>query len=210
MESIVNRTRVKICGLTREGDTEAALDAGADAIGFVFAPGSKRLLDSARAAELVRLVPAFIARVGLFLDQDAGDVARVLDQVPLTLLQFHGSEDNTYCSQFGMPYIKAVSVDSGQAVAQAEREFEDAAGLLLDSHAPGGLGGTGRVFDWQHITHSRLPLILAGGLTVDNVAAAVRRLRPWAVDVSSGVEDAPGIKNPDKIRRFIDEAKREY
>jgi phosphoribosylanthranilate isomerase len=203
-------TRVKICGLTRETDVEAAVHAGADALGFVFARGSKRLLEPARAGALVSLVPAFVARVGLFLDQDAESVARVLDQVPLTLLQFHGSEDGSYCRQFGMPYIKAVAADAGHAIERAEAEFEDAAGLLLDSHRPGGLGGTGQILEWSRIGHSRLPLILAGGLTAENVSEAVRMVKPWAVDVSSGVEDAPGIKNAEAMQRFIKEAKREY
>jgi phosphoribosylanthranilate isomerase len=203
-------TRVKICGLTREADVEAAVTAGADALGFVFARDSKRLLKPARAGELVSLVPAFVARVGLFLDQDAESVARVLDQVPLTLLQFHGSEDGGYCRQFGMPYIKAVPADAEHAVERAEAEFADAAGLLLDSHCPGGLGGTGQILEWSRIGRSRLPLILAGGLTAENVSEAVRMVKPWAVDVSSGVEDSPGIKNAEAMRRFIKEAKCEY
>ena len=214
----MNTTRVKICGLTRDSDVVAAVSAGADAIGFVFAVGSKRLLEPARAAQLSGLVPAFVARVGLFLDQDAEEVTRVLDQVPLTLLQFHGTEDGAYCRQFGLPYIKAIGIgpgpadelDTTHAMDRSGAEFSDAAGLLLDSHEPGGLGGTGQVFDWNRIGHSSLPLILAGGLTVGNVRDAVRRVKPWAVDVSSGVEDAPGIKNADAMQRFIKEAKREY
>jgi len=202
--------RVKICGLTQAKDVEAAVQAGADAIGFVFAPGSKRLLEPPVAARLTRLVPAFVARVGLFLDQDAESIARVLDQVPLSLLQFHGTEDSAFCRQFGMPYMKAVSVESGAAMEQIEEEFEDAAGLLLDSHQPGDLGGTGQTFDWNRISESRLPLILAGGLTVANVHQAVRLVKPWAVDVSSGVEDVPGIKNAELMQRFIQEAKRDY
>lgn len=210
----MSTSRVKICGLTRENDVEAAVRAGADAIGFVFAPGSKRMLDAARAAQLATPVPAFVARVGLFMDQNAEEVARILQRVPLSLLQFHGAEDAAYCRQFGRPYIKALSAESGQdlihGVSRAEAEYEDAAGLLLDSHAPGGLGGTGQVFDWTRIGQCRLPLVLAGGLTADNVAEAIRLVKPWAVDVSSGVEDAPGIKNADAMRRFIKEAKREY
>lgn len=207
-------TRVKICGLTRRRDVEAAVEAGADAIGFVFAPGSKRLLDPSRAEQLASLVPAFIARVGLFLDQDAEQVTRILQQVPLSLLQFHGTEDGAYCRQFGRPYIKALSIEPGHEWAgiagRAEAEFSDAAGLLLDSHQPGGLGGTGQVFDWDRIGPCRKPLILAGGLTVENVGDAVRQVKPWAVDVSSGVEDAPGIKNAVAMQRFIKEAKSEY
>ncbi len=207
---VMNTTRVKICGLTREGDVQAAVSAGADALGFVFATGSKRLIESSKAAQLVSSIPAFVSRVGLFLDQDAEEVARVLDQVPLNLLQFHGTEDGDYCRQFGMPYIKAVSVHEGHDLEQSEAEYDDAAGLLLDSHAAGGLGGTGRVLDWTRVKPGKLPLILAGGLSAANVGQAIRLLQPWAVDVSSGVEDRPGIKNADAMREFIKEAKREY
>jgi phosphoribosylanthranilate isomerase len=202
--------RVKICGLTREQDVQFAVRAGADALGFVFAPGSKRLLSAERASVLVRPVPAFVTRVGLFLNQPAKDVKRILERVPLNLLQFHGTEDGDYCRQFGWPYIKAVSMDSKQAVERIEGEYQDAAGLLLDSHSPGGLGGTGHVFDWKQIERGTLPIILAGGLNADNVTEAVRLVQPWAVDVSSGVESAPGIKSDAAVQKFINEAKREY
>ncbi len=218
LESVVRMLRVKICGLTRGRDVRGAVSCGADALGFVFAAGSKRVIDPDKARELVQLVPAFIARVGLFLDQDAEQVYSILEQVPLSLLQFHGREDAAYCRQFGLPYIKAVSMDSGhvaeQVVEQAEEEFPDAAALLMDSHAVGGLGGTGQAFDWKRISQTRaqtgLPLILAGGLTPDNVRAAVRLVQPWAVDVSSGVEQAPGIKSAEAMRRFVEQAKSEY
>jgi phosphoribosylanthranilate isomerase len=203
-------TRVKICGLTRKADVSAALQAGADALGFVFTERSKRVINTSRAQELVREVPAFVSRVGLFMDQDAAAVAHVLASVPLTLLQFHGSEEAGFCRQFGLPYIKAVSMGTEPMVALAEQEYEDAAGLLLDSHAPGGSGGTGQVFDWTMIPKISLPLILAGGLTPVNVGRAVRQVKPWAVDVSSGVEDTPGHKNAAKMQTFIKEAKREY
>jgi phosphoribosylanthranilate isomerase len=206
----LKHTRVKICGLTRARDVREAVACGADAIGFVFVPGSKRHVDLPTAAALVRLVPAFVARVGLFQDQEAQEVRTVLEQVPLSLLQFHGGEDAGFCRQFGLPYIKAVSMNSEHAVHQAEAEYTDAAALLLDSHEPGGLGGTGRVFDWGRVGRSERPLILAGGLTPDNVRAAVRQSKPWGVDVSSGVEDAPGIKNTEAMRRFIEEAKSGY
>jgi len=206
--------RVKICGLTRGRDVRAAVSCGVDALGFVFAAGSKRVIVPQKARELVQLVPAFVARVGLFLDQDAAQVGRILEQVPLSLLQFHGGEDAAYCRQFGLPYIKAVSMSSGHAAKQAEGKFPDAAALLIDSHAPGGLGGTGRVLDWRRIGQAGVqtgrPLILAGGLTPDNVRAAIRLVKPWAVDVSSGVEEAPGIKNVEAMRRFIEQAKSEY
>ena len=203
-------TRVKICGLTRARDVREAVACGADAIGFVFVAHSKRLVDLPTAGELAGLVPAFVARVGLFLDQEAQEVRDVLEQVPLSLLQFHGGESAEFCRQFGLPYIKAVSMSSEQAIQQAEAEYADAAALLLDSHEPGGLGGTGQVFDWRQVRQSERPLILAGGLTPDNVRAAVRQSKPWGVDVSSGVEDAPGIKNTGAVRRFIEEAKSEY
>ena len=202
--------RVKICGFTRPSDVRAAVVAGADALGFVFAPRSKRVLTIPRAAELVTAVPAFVSRVGLFMDQDFEAVARILDQVPLNLLQFHGAEDAAFCRRFGLPYIKAVSMDSDRAVERAGQEYTDASALLLDSHPAGGVGGTGVVFDWSLISQSSLPLVLAGGLEPGNVRQAIERLKPWAVDVSSGVETAPGIKSEALMRKFIEEAKREY
>jgi phosphoribosylanthranilate isomerase len=204
------RAKVKICGITRGSDVRAAVLAGADALGFVFAPRSKRVLDAGLAAGLVRKVPAFVSRVGLFMDQEAGEVAGVLNRVPLNLLQFHGSEDADYCRQFGMPYMKAVSMESDRSVPQALIDYPDAAALLLDSHSPGGTGGTGTVFDWAMIPGSAMPIVLAGGLNPGNIREAVERVRPWAVDVSSGVEDAPGIKNAEMMREFIREAKCEY
>lgn len=202
--------RVKICGMTRSVDVQAAIRAGADALGFVFASRSKRVLDKPLAAELVAQVPAFISRVGLFMDQDSSEVVSILKQVPLNLLQFHGNEDADYCRQFGLPYIKAVSMVSDQAVVRAVNDYSDAAALLLDSHAPGGVGGTGAVFNWSLIPAVSLPIVLAGGLTPGNVRQAVKQVKPWAVDVSSGVEDSPGIKNDELMRVFIKEAKREY
>ena len=202
--------RVKICGFTRASDVRAAVAAGADALGFVFAPRSKRVLTIPRAAELVTGVPAFVSRVGLFMDQDYEAVARILDRVPLNLLQFHGAEDAAFCRRFGLPYIKAVSMDSDRAVERAGQEYTDASALLLDSHPAGGVGGTGVVFDWSLITQSSLPLVLAGGLEPGNVRQAIERLKPWAVDVSSGVETAPGIKSEALMREFIKEAKRDY
>jgi phosphoribosylanthranilate isomerase len=202
--------RVKICGLTRSVDIRAAVQAGADALGFVFASRSKRVLDVAAATELVAQVPAFVCRVGLFMDQDAQSVSNVLKQVPLNLLQFHGSEDANYCRRFGLPYIKAVSMSSNQAAQMAVDEYSDAAALLLDSHSPGGVGGTGTVFDWSMIPAVSMPLVLAGGLTPGNVRLAVEQVSPWAVDVSSGVEVSPGIKSEKMMCEFIKEAKREY
>ena len=202
--------RVKICGVTRSDDIGAAVSLGADALGFVFVPASKRCLENDHAAELCRRVPAFISRVGLFQDQTAEAVRRVLEKVPLNLLQFHGSEPPAYCRQFGLPYIKAISGGDQDSVTTAEQQFPDAAGIVVDSHQPGGLGGTGRTLDWDAVRPGALPLILAGGLTPANVAEAVRRVRPWAVDVSSGVEQAPGLKCAIAMKRFIEEAKSDY
>jgi phosphoribosylanthranilate isomerase len=202
--------RVKICGLTRLQDVRVAVAAGADALGFVFVPQSRRALQPDAALELVRAVPAFVTRVGLFMDQDYDTVRRVLDRVPLNLLQFHGREDAVFCRRFGLPYVKAVAMGSGATLAPMCQAFADAAALLLDSHSSGQVGGTGRIFDWDEIPRLDLPLILAGGLTPENVREAVRRVRPWAVDVSSGVEDAPGIKSAEKMQMFISEAKCEY
>jgi len=202
--------KVKICGLTRLQDVQAAVAAGADALGFVFTPRSRRALQPDAALALVRPVPAFVARVGLFMDQDEAEVRRVLERVPLNLLQFHGQEEAAFCGSFGLPYIKALAMGSAPSLTRAEQVYADASGLLLDSHVDGQVGGTGQTFDWAQIPELDLPLILAGGLTPANVRQAVRRVRPWAVDVSSGVEDAPGIKNIDSMKTFINEAKSEY
>ena len=214
----MNGTRVKICGVTRLQDLQAAVAAGADALGFVFTPRSRRFLEPAAAAALVAEVPAFVSRVGLFMDQGCEEVARVLERVPLSLLQFHGREDAAFCRQFGLPYMKAFGMAAAGAphgkmaeeMTRAERDYADAAALLLDSHGAGEPGGTGRPFDWAAVPRLSRPLVLACGLTPDNVRAAVRAVRPWAVDVSSGVEDAPGIKCAEKMQAFIREAKREY
>lgn len=201
-------TRVKICGLTRPQDVDAAVAAGADALGFVFTPRSKRYLEAGHARELVQRVPAFVARVGLFMDQDIEEIGRVLDTVPLNLLQFHGRESRALCTAFALPYVKALAMAS-EGGAMAATDYPDAAALLLDSHEPGAPGGTGKTFDWANIPSLPRPLVLAGGLTPANVARAVREVRPWAVDVSSGVESAPGVKSADKMNEFIKEAKRE-
>lgn len=204
----MTRTRVKICGLTRAADVDAAVQAGADALGFVFTPRSRRCIDTATARDLVDRVPAFVSRVGLFMDQDADEVRRVLAEVRLTLLQFHGGENAPFCRQFGLPYIKALAM-GGDGQASRAAEYPDAAALLLDSHEPGAAGGTGQRFDWSEIPPLPRPLVLAGGLDPDNVRRAVRTVRPWAVDVSSGVETAPGVKSAGKMKRFIEEASSE-
>lgn len=201
----MNRTRVKICGITRPEDAMAAAAAGADALGLVFYDASPRAVTIAQAAEICRAVPPFVSIVGLFVNPQADLVWRVMEAIPLGWLQFHGDEDAAFCDQFKRPYIKAVRVRDAETVAQGYRDFESAAGLLVDAFEPGRYGGTGQVFNWRWLPDDRpRPLILAGGLTANNVTAAVHEVRPWAVDVSGGVEAAKGLKDPEKIRNFIE------
>ncbi|MDZ4730548.1 MAG: phosphoribosylanthranilate isomerase [Xanthomonadales bacterium] len=203
----MNNVRVKICGLTRDEDVAAAVGCGVDALGFVFVPDSKRCITAATATRLCQLVPAFISRVGLFLDQPVADIEEILQQVPLSALQFHGRESAEFCRQFMRPYIKSVSLEAGSSISDLEHVYPDAAAILVDSHEPGGLGGTGKTLDWQQVQPGSRPLILAGGLNPQNVAAAIQLVRPWAVDVSSGVEFSPGIKDAAAIKLFISEAR---
>ena len=200
--------RVKICGITRLQDLHAACGAGADALGFVFYEKSPRHLAIAAAAALVRELPPFVQAVGLFVDADPAFVEAVLRDVPLDLLQFHGDEAPVDCARFGRPYIKAVRVNRDADLLKCAADFDAARGLLLDAYVPGVPGGTGERFDWSLIPPGLpKPIILSGGLTPDNVAEAVRTVRPWAVDVSSGVEAAKGIKDAHKIAQFIAKAK---
>lgn len=197
------RTRIKICGLTRPHDVLAAVDAGADAIGFVFYPPSQRAIDVTLARELVALLPPFVTSVGLFVNERAERVREVLDTVPLGLLQFHGDEDVTYCSSFGRPWMKAARVRAGFDLVDYAVRYPGAAGFLLDAWVE-GYGGGGEVFDWSLLPDDfPMPIVLAGGLNPLNVGEAVRRVRPWAVDVSSGVEAAPGVKSRALIEAFI-------
>ena len=203
-----SRTRVKICGITRLTDMQAAVAAGADALGFVFVPASRRSIKVEVARDLVARVPAFVQTVALFSDPSVDWVETVVDQVGPDLLQFHGNESGRFCRQFGRPYIKAVSAELDEgARARVLKDHYSARGFLLDSHALSGLGGTGHTFDWSRWPREaggdRRPWILAGGLSPANVAEAVASLAPYAVDVSSGVEEAPGIKSADKINAFI-------
>lgn len=199
----MTKTRIKICGITREADMGVALAAGADAIGFVFYPPSPRNLTNARAAALAHAVPPFVVRVGLFVNAEPATVRETLAEVPLELLQFHGDEDEAYCRQFRRPYIKAARMRPGLDLVEFARRFSSAQGLLLDAFVE-GYGGAGQTFDWSLIPRALpLPMILSGGLHADNVGEAVRKLRPWAVDVSSGVEVAKGIKDAEKINAFV-------
>lgn len=200
----MSRTRIKICGITRPEDGVAAAELGADAIGLVFHPASARFVTPNQARQIVRALPPFVVTVGLFMNAEAAAVRAVLDQIPLQLLQFHGDEDPDDCADFGLPYLKAVPMGAGADIGGYERRFATAAGLLLDSHGGERMGGTGQTFDWSRIpTERHKPLVLAGGLHPGNVTEAVRRVRPYAVDVSSGVETAKGVKNAALMRAFI-------
>jgi phosphoribosylanthranilate isomerase len=197
------RTRIKICGITREEDLRAAVDLGADALGFVFFPPSPRFVDGVRAGILAQQVPPFVTRVGLFVNAEVASVRSTLAAVPLDLLQFHGDEDAAYCEQFGLPYIKAARVRPGLDLLEYAALFPAARALLLDAYVD-GYGGAGVSFDWSMIPrHLPLPTILSGGLTPANIGEAIRAVRPSAVDVSSGVEVAKGIKDAVKIAEFI-------
>ena len=202
----MDRTRVKICGITRPEDALAAAQAGADAIGLVFHPASARAVSIAQASAICQVMPPFVTVVGLVVNPEADMVRNYLDTLPLDLLQFHGDESAGFCSSFGHPWIKAVRVRDAGVVAEAENAYHGASGILADAYDPEHYGGTGRTFNWGWLPERPVkPLILAGGLTAGNVRDAVHRVRPWAVDVSGGVEDAPGIKNAALIQNFIRE-----
>lgn len=203
-------TRIKICGITRQEDAEAVMQAGADALGLNFAPASPRRVDLARARAISQQVAGTLLRVGLFVDPTAEQVTRVLDAVELDVLQFHGGESGADCRRYGMPFIKALRVREPLPTGELAEEFRGACCLLLDAYVDGVPGGTGRSFDWSLWPAAcALPLVLAGGLTPENVGEAVQRLRPWGVDVSGGVEGARrGEKDPDRIRRFVEEVNR--
>lgn len=197
-------TRIKICGVTRREDALAAAACGADAIGLVFHPGSARNVAPERAAQVAAALPPFVTSVGLFVDPDPEWVRVVLGRVPLDLLQFHGSECDAFCASFGRPYIKALPVVPGGDLLQSVGSFRTARGVLLDAYVPGEHGGTGVTAEWAAIPRNLpLPVVLAGGLTPENVGAAVRAVRPWAVDVSSGVEREKGVKDHDRIAAFV-------
>ncbi len=202
---ISRSTRIKICGITRVEDALFAAGAGADAIGLVFYADSPRHVTIDRAAEICAALPPFVTTVGLFVDAEAGLIGDVLARVPIDLLQFHGAETVADCEYPGRPYIKALrmrpDVDHSVRVA----DYPTARGVLLDTYRPGVPGGTGEAFDWSQVPSDlKTPIILAGGLNPDNVCIAVERVRPWAVDVSGGVESAPGIKDAARIASFVE------
>lgn len=200
----MSRTRVKICGLTRPEDVDAAVMAGADAVGLVLYPASPRAVSVDQAARLCARLPPFVAAVGLFVDATEPQIRAVLDRVPLDLLQFHGEEPPGLCAGFGRRWIKAIRMRPGLDLAAQARTYRGAAGLLLDAFDPVLAGGTGQTFDWGRVPVGLdMPIVLAGGLRPDNVAEAIRRVQPFAVDVSGGVESAKGIKDAAKISAFM-------
>jgi len=201
----MQRTRVKICGLMRVQDVRSACELGADAVGFVCYPDSRRFIGLERLAQLVPAVAPFVTPVLLFVDAQASQVRRALDIVPNAMLQFHGHEDQAYCQSFERPYMRAAAMGEDIDLLEFERQFPSATALLADAPRA-GLGGTGHVFDWKRLpapTQRRLPLVLAGGLDAENVGAAIGLVRPHAVDVSSGVEETHGIKSEARMRSFF-------
>ena len=201
-------TAVKICGITRRDDALAAARLGAHAVGLVFCARSPRNVSIAAAQEIVAALPPFVMAVGLFVDAAVREIEAVLNEVRLDLLQFHGDETAAFCARFGVPFIKAARVRPGLDLIQYARDYGAARGLLLDAFVDGTHGGTGTAFDWSLIPPDlSLPIVLSGGLNPANVSDAIRRVSPWAVDVSSGVEASPGIKDPQKIAAFMKEVR---
>lgn len=200
----MRRTRIKICGFTRLEDALSAIDLGVDALGFVFVKSSPRYIDAADAKKIIRQLPPFAQTVGLFMNQSYEEVHGIVQETALNLLQFHGDESASFCEQFDMPYIKAIPMGGGVNPVEYAAQYSGAVGFLLDSHQKGASGGSGDKFDWESIPAGfTKPLILAGGLTVENVESAVRQVKPFAVDVSSGVESSKGVKAVGKMNDFV-------
>jgi len=202
------RTRVKICGITSVAAMQEAVYAGADAIGLVFYEKSSRHLELAQARAILQAMPAFVTSVALFVDASAARVQQVIAATGVDLLQFHGQESPEFCQGFDRPYIKAVPMQAKTDLNELAQTYSSAQGLLLDTYKKGVPGGTGEVFNWQWVSPEKtatlkLPIILAGGLHADNVAQAIETVRPWAVDVSGGVEEAPGQKSAEKMQQFV-------
>lgn len=201
------RTRIKICGLTREQDVDDAVEAGADAIGFVLYAKSPRHVNVARAAELARRLPAFVTPVGLFVHAEPELIAQAIHAMPTLVLQFHGDETPAACQAPGRPYLRAARMAPGFDLLKFEASYPDAQAILLDAHVD-GYGGAGKVFDWSLIPRDvSHPLVLSGGLHAENVIEGILRVRPWAVDVSSGVELAKGVKDAVAMRRFCEQVR---
>lgn len=198
------RTRVKICGITRLEDALAAIGAGADALGFNFYPPSPRYVEVARAASIIRQLPPFVTTVALFVNADRETIAEVIRETGIDLIQFHGNECPDYCAEHGRPWIKAIRMQGNVDLLRLNRDYRQASALLLDAYKPGVPGGTGDSFDWERIPEDMASrIILAGGLNAENVSTAIRKVHPYAVDVSGGVEAAKGIKDQEKIKQFM-------
>ena len=208
----MSRTRIKICGLTRVEDTRLACDLGADAIGLNFYPGSKLFLSTERALPIRAAMPAFVSAVGLFVNAGRGEVEAVLEALHLDCLQFHGDESPEFCRSFSMPYMKVIRVREGLDIKAEISKYSDSSAILLDSFDKNVFGGTGLRFDWEVarrcVQDGDAKIVLAGGLMADNVATAIEQVRPYAVDVSSGVESAPGVKCAQRLTAFFDEVNR--
>lgn len=203
------RTRIKFCGLTRPGDVRLAGELGVDALGFIFVPASRRALTPAQAVALREAVPPLTQVVALFMDADEASVRAAIRALRPTLLQFHGREDTAFCERFGLPYVKTLPMGEGVAAAESlAARYPSADAFLLDGHKAGEQGGQGTTFDWGRLPALRKPWLLAGGLTPDKVFAAVRVARPFGVDVSSGIESAPGQKDDERMVRFVEEVRR--
>lgn len=202
------RTRIKFCGITRSEDAQWAAMLGVDAIGFVLVAASTRAIDPPAAAAIRRALPPLVSSVALFRDAEPAFVREALRDLRPDLLQFHGSEEAAYCESFGLPYIKAVAMAEPQDLVKLAAAYASAAALLLDSHGSQGMGGTGHVFDWNRVARVGKPLILAGGLTPINVAQGIASVRPYAVDVSSGIEAVPGQKDSATMCAFVNEVRR--
>jgi len=201
------RTRVKICGITSPVDGIAAAQSGADAIGLVFYPPSPRALSTVIAREIVDSLPPFVTTVGLFVDMPQAEIDEILAAVPLDMLQFHGSEDPLFCASFDKPWMKAVRMSPEVDLLKEEERYFAASALLVDAYQKGVPGGTGQSFDWGRVPVGlQKPIVLAGGLTPENVEQAIKEVSPWAVDVSGGVERAKGVKDLDKVAQFINRA----
>lgn len=206
----MNRTRVKICGITRVEDARAAINSGADALGLVFYSKSPRYVELSVAANIARNIGPFVTIVGLFVNAEAAQVREAVRTVGLDLLQFHGDEDEAYCAQFEMPYIKAIRMSPELDVKEVVTKYPSARGFLFDAWNKDKYGGTGETFEWERLSSLKesadtdIPFILAGGLTPENVGQAVAAVKPYAIDVSGGVEQSPGIKSPELIQQFID------
>lgn len=211
MNRTLFRTRIKFCGMTRPGDVRLAGELGVDAVGFVFAHGSPRCLTAAEARQLRLALAPMVSIVALFRDNTAAEVREVVRQLRPALLQFHGDEDDAFCRAFRVPWMKAIPMggDAGWDARALQQRWPNADAFLFDSHGKGAAGGTGHAFDWGRMpTGLHRPFVLAGGITPDNVHDAILATLPWAVDVASGIEVSPGIKDGEKMRRFVAEVRR--